>query len=146
MLLKHWISLNPPSFATMPFRKISRDIKIAAMGLYDDNILPKGTILDYLCFSSWTFDCVHALWVAAGEVFFINSTFFSLVSLFFLLSQIYNLIIFVTGNDIVWVCVQYFENWFSCWFLDWELWVVAEFFHTGRLAGIRMLIIEWLVK
>ena len=92
--------MNPPSFATMPFRKISQDIKIAAMRLYDDNILPKGTILDYLCFSSWTFDHVHALWVAAGEVFFINSTFFSLVSLFLLLIQIYNLVIFVTGNDI----------------------------------------------
>ena len=49
----------------MPFRKISRDIKIAAMRLYDDNILPKASILDYLGISSRTFDRVHALWVAA---------------------------------------------------------------------------------
>ena len=52
----------------MPFRKLSRDVKIAAMRLYDDNVLPKAAILDYLGFSSWTFDRVHALWVAAGEV------------------------------------------------------------------------------
>jgi len=38
------------------------------MRLYDDNVLPKGAILDYLGFSSRTFDRVHALWVAAGEV------------------------------------------------------------------------------
>ena len=52
----------------MPFRKISKDIKIAAMHLYDDNVLSKAAILDYLSFSSRTFDRVHALWVAAGEV------------------------------------------------------------------------------
>ena len=52
----------------MPFRKISRDVKIAAMRLYDDNVLPKVAILDYLGLSSRTFDRVHALWVAAGEV------------------------------------------------------------------------------
>jgi transposase len=52
----------------MPFRKISRDIKIAAMHLYNDNVLPKAAILDYLGLSSRTFDHVHALWVAAGEV------------------------------------------------------------------------------
>ena len=49
----------------MPFRKISRDIKIAAMRLYDDNILPKASILDYLGISSRTFDRVHALLYAA---------------------------------------------------------------------------------
>ena len=38
------------------------------MHLYDDNILLKGAILDYLGFSSQTFDHVHALWAAAGEV------------------------------------------------------------------------------
>jgi len=38
------------------------------MRLYDDNVLSKAAILDYLSFSSRTFDRVHALWVAAGEV------------------------------------------------------------------------------
>ena len=52
----------------MPFQKISRDIKIAAMRLYDDNVLLKAAILDYLGFSSRTFDRVHALWAAADDV------------------------------------------------------------------------------
>ncbi|PPQ78673.1 hypothetical protein CVT24_002262 [Panaeolus cyanescens] len=52
----------------MPFKKISRDIKLAAMRLYDDNILPKDVILHYLNFSSRTFDRIHALWVATGDV------------------------------------------------------------------------------
>ena len=46
----------------MPFRKISRDIKIAAMRLYEDNVLSKAAILDYLAFSSRTFDRILALW------------------------------------------------------------------------------------
>ncbi|PPR03276.1 hypothetical protein CVT24_012814 [Panaeolus cyanescens] len=55
-------------FAQMPYRKISRDIKIAAMRLYNDNIIPKHDILNYLSLSSRTFDRVHALWVATGDV------------------------------------------------------------------------------
>ena len=52
----------------MPYRKILKDIKIAAMHLYEDDILSKPAILDYLRISSWTFDCVLALWNATGEV------------------------------------------------------------------------------
>jgi hypothetical protein len=36
----------------MPYQKISKDIKIAAMCLYEDGILPKAAIFDYLCISS----------------------------------------------------------------------------------------------
>jgi transposase len=52
----------------MPYRKISKDIKIAAMRLYEDNILSKPTILDYLSISSRTFDHILSLWNATGEV------------------------------------------------------------------------------
>ena len=52
----------------MPYRKISKDIKIAAMRLYEDDILSKPAILDYLRISSRTFDRVLALWNATGEV------------------------------------------------------------------------------
>jgi hypothetical protein len=36
----------------MPYRKISKDIKIAAMRLYEDDVLSKPAILDYLSISS----------------------------------------------------------------------------------------------
>ena len=52
----------------MPYRKISKDIKIAAMRLYEDDVLSKPAILDYLRISSRTFDRVLALWNATGEV------------------------------------------------------------------------------
>ena len=52
----------------MPYWKISKDIKIAAMRLYKDNILSKPTILDYLSISLRTFDCILALWNATREV------------------------------------------------------------------------------
>ncbi|KAF8814511.1 hypothetical protein BYT27DRAFT_7082046 [Phlegmacium glaucopus] len=52
----------------MPYRKISNDIKIAAMHLYEDDIISKAAILDYLRISSRTFDRVLALWNATGEV------------------------------------------------------------------------------
>jgi hypothetical protein len=35
----------------MPFRKISMDVKIAAMRMYDADLLPLPTILDFLGFS-----------------------------------------------------------------------------------------------
>jgi hypothetical protein len=38
------------------------------MCLYEDGILPKAAIFDYLCISSWTFDHVLSLWNATGEV------------------------------------------------------------------------------
>jgi len=52
----------------MPYHKISKDIKIAAMCLYDDDVLSKPAILNYLGISSRTFDHVLALWNATGEV------------------------------------------------------------------------------
>jgi transposase len=53
----------------MPYRKISKDIKIAAMRLYEDNVLSKLAICDYLRISSRTFDRVLAIWNATpGEV------------------------------------------------------------------------------
>ena len=52
----------------MPYWKISKDIKIAAMHLYEDDTLSKLAILDYLNISSQTFDCVLALWNATEEV------------------------------------------------------------------------------
>jgi len=38
------------------------------MRLYEDDILSKPTILDYLSISSWTFDHILSLWNATGEV------------------------------------------------------------------------------
>jgi hypothetical protein len=54
--------------SAMPYQKISKDIKIATMHLYKDNILSKLAILDYLSLSSWTFDYILSLWNATGEV------------------------------------------------------------------------------
>jgi len=52
----------------MPYRKISRDVKLAAMKLYDGGFLPLDDILDCVGFSERTFDRIHALWVATGDV------------------------------------------------------------------------------
>ncbi|PPQ82244.1 hypothetical protein CVT24_012928 [Panaeolus cyanescens] len=52
----------------MPFRKISKDIKLAAIRLYENNILSKAVILDYLNLSSRTFDRIYALWNSTGDV------------------------------------------------------------------------------
>jgi len=38
------------------------------MHLYEDDVLSKPAILDYLSISSWTFDRILALWNATGEV------------------------------------------------------------------------------
>ena len=56
----------------MPYWKISKDIKIAAISLYEDDVLPKPAILDYLRISSQTFDRILTLWNATGEV--VNQT------------------------------------------------------------------------
>ena len=52
----------------MPYQKISKDIKIAVMLLYEDDVLSKPAICDYLRISLRTFDCVLAIWNATGEV------------------------------------------------------------------------------
>lgn len=52
----------------MPYRKIPRAIKISAIRLYEDDVLPKPMILEYLSLSSRTFDRVLALWNSTGDV------------------------------------------------------------------------------
>ena len=52
----------------MPYRKTPKAIKVSAMRLYEDNILPKPTILAYLGLSSRTFDRVLAIWNSTGDV------------------------------------------------------------------------------
>jgi len=52
----------------MPFRKLSRDVKIAAMRMYDADLLPLATILDFLNFSRRTFFRIRALWLETGDV------------------------------------------------------------------------------
>ena len=55
----------PPN---MPFRKISRDLKIAAVRLYERNLLPLVDILDCLQMSESTFYRVLNLWNNTGDV------------------------------------------------------------------------------
>ena len=39
---------HPTPLEAMPFRKISKDVKIAAMRMYNADLLPLPTILDFL--------------------------------------------------------------------------------------------------
>jgi transposase len=52
----------------MPYRKISRDVKLAAIKLYEGEFLDLQDILDCVGFSKRTFQRIHALWVATGDV------------------------------------------------------------------------------
>ena len=52
----------------MPYCKISCDIKLAAIKLYKGEFLALHDILDCIGFSKWTFECIHALWAATGDV------------------------------------------------------------------------------
>ena len=52
----------------MPFWKISNDVKVAAMRMYDADLLPLVTILDFLDMSWRTFFRVCALWIETGNV------------------------------------------------------------------------------
>jgi len=52
----------------MGFRKISRDLKLAAMRMHDQGILPVGTIIDCLQISRRTFYRVLELWITTGDV------------------------------------------------------------------------------
>ena len=52
----------------MGFRKISRDLKLAAMRIHDHGILPVGTIIDCLQISRRTFYRILDLWVTTGDV------------------------------------------------------------------------------
>ena len=52
----------------MPFRHVSRDVKLAAIRLHDRDLLQIEDILDCVGFSQCTFDHIHALWVRTGDV------------------------------------------------------------------------------
>ena len=52
----------------MPFCKISRDLKLAAVRLYEGDHLPLDDILDCLRMSKSTFYCVLSLWNMTGDI------------------------------------------------------------------------------
>lgn len=52
----------------MPYRKISRDVKLAAVRLYERELLPLEDILDCVGFGERTFYRVLALWRETGDV------------------------------------------------------------------------------
>ncbi|PPR00637.1 hypothetical protein CVT26_012330 [Gymnopilus dilepis] len=52
----------------MAFRKIPREIKIAAIQMYQANLLPLAIILDFLDFSYATFYRAYGLWLKTGDV------------------------------------------------------------------------------
>ena len=52
----------------MPYHKISRDIKLAAIRLYEQELLPLNDILDCLGFHERTFYRILALWRETGDV------------------------------------------------------------------------------
>ncbi|KAK6972291.1 hypothetical protein R3P38DRAFT_3240036 [Favolaschia claudopus] len=54
--------------AVMPNRSISRDVKIAAVNLYEQDILTLKQILDCVGFSRRTFFRVLRLWRTTGNV------------------------------------------------------------------------------
>ena len=68
---KRWpkIRVTPNlAFSTMPFHKISRDLKLAAVRLYEGNHLPLDNILDCLRMSKSTFYHVLSLWNTTGDI------------------------------------------------------------------------------
>jgi len=52
----------------MGFRKISRDLKLAAMWMHDQGILPVGAIIDCLQISQCTFYRILDLWITTGDI------------------------------------------------------------------------------
>jgi transposase len=52
----------------MPFRKISPDVKLAAIRLYERHLLPLQDILDCLGFSERTFYRILHLWWTTGDI------------------------------------------------------------------------------
>jgi len=65
VLATNYISCALP---VMPFRKISRDLKLAAVCFHQHNLLPLDNILDCLQISESTFYCVLRLWNETGDV------------------------------------------------------------------------------
>jgi transposase len=52
----------------MPYRKISRDVKLAAIRLYERDIMPLGDVLDCLNISRSTWHRLYQLWQTTGDV------------------------------------------------------------------------------
>ena len=52
----------------MAYRKISRDVKFAALRLYQRRLLPLRMILDCIGISKWTFHRIMHLWRRTGDV------------------------------------------------------------------------------
>jgi transposase len=52
----------------MPYRRISRDLKIAAINLYERELIPLDDILNCIGFSRRTFFRILALWRSTGDV------------------------------------------------------------------------------
>ena len=52
----------------MGFHFVSCDVKIAAINLFEHELLPLHTILDVYGFSEWTWYCVMKLWCDTGNV------------------------------------------------------------------------------
>jgi transposase len=52
----------------MPFRKISRDVKLTAVKLHEQNVLSLEQILDCVGFSEHTFWYMIKLWHETGDV------------------------------------------------------------------------------
>ncbi|KIL58143.1 hypothetical protein M378DRAFT_50926, partial [Amanita muscaria Koide BX008] len=52
----------------MVYRKISRDVKLAAIRLYQRRLLPLGLILECLGISKRTFHRITKLWRSTGDV------------------------------------------------------------------------------
>jgi len=65
VLATNYISCALP---VMPFRKISRDLKLAAVRLHQHDLLPLDNILDCLQISESTFYRVLRLWNETGDV------------------------------------------------------------------------------
>jgi hypothetical protein len=63
-----WFSLDLSIPACMPFRKISQDLKLAAVRLHKEDLLPQHSILDALSISCSTFYRILNLWETTGDV------------------------------------------------------------------------------
>ena len=59
--------LHPLCPGIMPYRKISHGIKLAAIRLYERDILPLPDILDCLCISKRTFYRILISWQDTGD-------------------------------------------------------------------------------
>jgi transposase len=68
IIIRNVASTACSTSSTMPFRAISRDVKIAAVRLYERDLLPLHDILDCCGFSRRTWYRILALWRTTGNV------------------------------------------------------------------------------